>query len=121
MIKNLHCIALYTEDINKSKEFYKSIGLIEAWTIEREMENNKTWTLIGFKSKDGTGSEIVVQDNPSLKEIDIELYTDNVIETYNKLKTNPDINWIVEPKPNEYGHIAVFEAPDKNVFVLVGK
>lgn len=121
MIKNLHCVALYTEDIVKSKKFYNSIGLIEAWTIKRNLDNGNIWTLIGFKSKDNTSSELVLQDNPELKDVDIELYTDNVIETYNILKTNPEVKWIVEPKPNEYGHIAVFEAPDKNVFVLVGK
>ena len=34
---------------------------------------------------------------------------------------NKDVKWIREPFSTESGHVAVMEAPDENVFVLVEK
>ena len=121
VIKKFECLALYTEDIDSSIDFYKSIGFLEAWRIERELPNKKIWTLVGFKFESNNSSEIVIHNNPEIKEPDIELYTDDVVKTYKEMKKNKEIHWISTPFKTESGHVAVFEAPDKNVFVLVGK
>lgn len=121
MINKFECVALYTDDIDKSIDFYTSIGFIKSWKITRELENGNIWTLIGFKFQNENSSEIVIHNNPELKEVDIELYTEDVVKTYNEMSKNKDIHWISQPFKTESGHVAVFEAPDGNVFVLVGK
>ncbi len=50
-----------------------------------------------------------------------QIYVEDVRQTYNELNKNIEIQWIRTPFATESGHIAVMEAPDGNVFVLVGK
>ena len=45
----------------------------------------------------------------------------DVVATFETLRENPAIGWIQQPFATESGHVAVMEAPDGNVFVLVGK
>ena len=81
----------------------------------------KQWQLIGLKFPDGN-SELVLKNNPNLNFAEIEIVCEDVQETYETLKTNPEVQWIRTPFPNHLGgHVAVMEAPDGNVFVLVGK
>lgn len=121
MIRKMECAALYTANIEESVAFYTAIGLKESWTITRPLPNGGPWTIVGLSFPDERSSELVLQNNPELKEIDIELLVDDVRETYAKLQERTDIHWIREPFPTESGHVAVMEAPDHNVFVLVGK
>lgn len=121
MINKFHCITLYSKDIEKSKEFYQSIGFKLSWTISDISDDGNVYTRLGFKARDDKSTQFVIQDNPNSKKIDIELSTDDVLETYNELKNNPDIKWLSLPEKNEFGHIAIFEAPDKNIFLLTGK
>ncbi|MDP5272897.1 VOC family protein [Chengkuizengella axinellae] len=121
MFKKLECAAIYTGEIQKSIDFYKSLGLKQNWKIERDLDNGNIWTMVGLKFPDEKSSELVLQNNPEIKETDIEILVDDVRQTYQDLSPNRDINWIKEPFSTESGHVAVMEAPDKNVFVLVGK
>lgn len=120
MIKKIECVCVPTTDVAKSTAFYVSLGLKEAWKIERPRADGKIWTLVGLKFPDQASSELVLSDNPDVNFTEIELSVDDVRGTFNELRNNPDIVWIREPFATESGHVAVMEAPDGNVFVLVG-
>ena len=117
MWKKLECIAIFTEDIKESIAFYQSLGLTKAWEAYQDEEQ---WMLVGMRFPDGE-SELVLKNNPNLNFSEIEIVCEDVQHTYETLKTNPEIKWIRTPFPNSLGgHVAVMQAPDGNVFVLVG-
>lgn len=119
MWKRIECLAIYTEDINKSVEFYQKLGLTKCW--ETFQDEEKQWILIGMKFPGGD-SELVLKNNPNLKFAETEIVVEDVRETYETLKSNPEVQWVRTPFPNSLGgHVAVMQAPDRNVFVLVGK
>lgn len=116
--KRIECLAIYTNDIDKSVKFYQSMGLIKAW--ETYQDEGKLWRLIGMRFPDGN-SELVLKNNPNLNFAEIEIVVEDVKDLYETLKTNTEIEWIRTPFPNSLGgHVAVMKAPDDNVFVLVG-
>ncbi|MER2170255.1 MAG: VOC family protein [Psychrobacillus psychrodurans] len=119
MWKRIECLAIYTNDIDKSVEFYQSMGLTKAW--ETYQDEEKQWSLVGMRFPDGN-SELVLKNNPNLNFAETEIVVEDVEEFYKTLKTNPKVEWIRTPFPNSLGgHVAVMRAPDGNVFVLVGK
>jgi catechol 2,3-dioxygenase-like lactoylglutathione lyase family enzyme len=119
MLKRIECVAVYTEDMEKSVRFYQSLGLTKAW--EAFQDEEEQWTLIGLRFPDGD-SELVLKNNPNLKFAEVEIVCEDVQQTYETLKFNPEVQWIRTPFPNSLGgHVAVMQAPDGNVFVLVGK
>lgn len=119
MWKRIECVAIYVEDIDKSVEFYQSLGLTKAW--ETFQDEEKQWKLIGLKFPNGN-SELVLKNNPNLNFAETEIVVEDVCETYETLKYNPGVQWIRTPFLNSLGgHVAVMQAPDGNVFVLVGK
>ncbi|BAR78135.1 hypothetical protein BASH2_04728 [Bacillus anthracis] len=97
------------------------MGMEQNWVIERELEEGAIWTLIGLKFPDEKSSELVISNHPDINCIEVEVLVEDVQQTYESLKDNKDVKWIREPFPTESGHVAVMEAPDENVFVLVGK
>ena len=118
MWKRIECLAIFTNDIDKSVTFYQSLGLIKAW--ETYQDEEKQWSLIGMRFPDGN-SELVLKNNPNLNFAETEIVVEDVQEFYNTLKTNPEVEWIRPPFPNSLGgYVAVMKAPDGNVFVLVG-
>lgn len=121
VFKKLECVSIHTKDIGKSVSFYKEMGMKQNWVIERELEEGVIWTLIGLKFPDEKSSELVISNHPDINFIEVEVLVEDVQQTYESLKDNKDIKWIREPFPTESGHVAVMEAPDENVFVLVGK
>ena len=118
--KTRMCIYTY-EGYRKIRFFYKEMGMEQNWVIERELEEGAIWTLIGLKFPDEKSSELVISNHPDINFIEVEVLVEDVHQTYESLKDNKDIKWIREPFPTESGHVAVMEAPDENVFVLVGK
>ncbi|SRR5690606_10302179 len=120
MIRKIDCVCIPTKDVVASEAFYVSLGLKRSWIIERPRPDGATWTLIGLKFPDAASSELVLSDNPDIDFTEIELGVDDVLATYAELRSNPAIGWIREPFATESGHVAVMEAPDGNVFVLVG-
>lgn len=63
MWKKIECVAIYTEDIEKSVAFYQSLGLTKAW--ETYQDEGKQWKLVGMRFPDGD-SELVLKNNPNL-------------------------------------------------------
>lgn len=120
MIRRIECVCVPTKNVAESEAFYASIGLVRAWGIERPLDNGGVWTLVGMKFPDATSAELVLSDNPDISFTEIELHCDDVRATYEAIRTNPAVTWIREPFATESGHVAVMEAPDSNVFVLVG-
>lgn len=120
MIRKIDCVCMPTRDVAASEAFYLSLGLRRSWIIERPLPDGTTWTLLGMKFPDPTGSELVLSDNPDINITEVELAVDDVQATFAELRSNPAIGWIREPFATESGHVAVMEAPDGNVFVLVG-
>ena len=119
MWKKIECIAIYTEDIEKSVKFYESLGLTKSWETFQDAEGQ--WKLIGMKFPEGN-SELVLKNNPKLNFEEIEIVCEDVQKTYETLKANNEVQWIQTPFRNHLGgHVAVMQAPDGNVFVLVGK
>ncbi|KEK24882.1 VOC family protein [Bacillus gaemokensis] len=121
MFKKLECVSIHTKDIEKSALFYKSMGLKQHWIVERNLENDQVWTLIGLKFPEKHSSELVLSNHPDINFMEVEILVEDVLQTYESLKENKDVKWIREPFQTESGHVAVMEAPDENVFVLVGK
>ncbi|WP_144613428.1 VOC family protein [Bacillus cereus] len=121
MFKKLECVSIHTKDIEKSVSFYKEMGMKQNWVIERELEEGVIWTLIGLKFPDEKSSELVISNHPDIHFMEVEVLVEDVQQTYESLKDNKDVKWIRAPFPTESGHVAVMEAPDENVFVLVGK
>ena len=120
MIRKIECVCIPTRDVAASEYFCLSLGLRRSWIIERPRPDGATWTLIGLKFPDAASSELVLSDNPDINFTEIELAVDDVRASFAELRTNPAVSWIREPFATESGHVAVMEAPDGNVFVLVG-
>ncbi|MFE1243123.1 VOC family protein [Fictibacillus sp. NPDC058756] len=119
MWKRIDCLAIYTTDIEKSVNFYQSLGLTKAW--ETYQDEEKQWTLVGMRFPDGN-SELVLKNNPNLNFAETEIVVEDVRMAYETLKSNTEVQWIRTPFPNSLGgHVAVMKAPDDNVFVLIGK
>ena len=121
MFQKLECVCINTTDIEGSLAFYASLGLAQAWRIERVSGNGIPSSLIGLKFPAAGSSELVLSDNPDVTFTEIEIHVGDVVSTYETLRSNPAIQWIRTPFATESGHVAVMEAPDTNVFVLVGK
>jgi catechol 2,3-dioxygenase-like lactoylglutathione lyase family enzyme len=121
MFTKLQCVCLYTKDIEKSRSFYNSMGMLEHWKLERPLEDGTTWTLIGFTFPHKESSELVISNHPKINFTEVEIHVGDVCEFYNEFSKNQEITWIRTPFATESGHVAVMEAPDENVFVLVGK
>jgi len=121
MFKRMECVAIYTKEVENSLAFYQKMGLQENWKIYRRTNNNNDVTLIGLKFPEGNSSELVLQNDPDLKVMDMEIFVGDVRETYQAMKEVKDVKWIEEPFSTESGHVAVMEAPDGNVFVLIGQ
>lgn len=121
MFMKLECVCIHTKDIEKSLSFYTSMGLAENWKIERILEDGFTWTLIGLNFPQKESSELVLSNHPENKFTEVEILVEDVRQSHTELSKNEEIQWIRTPFATESGHIAVMEAPDGNVFVLVGK
>ncbi|WP_432723080.1 hypothetical protein R0381_001311 [Jeongeupia wiesaeckerbachi] len=121
MFKKIECVCIHTSDIDKSLAFYTSVGLSENWKIERPLENGYVWRLIGLKFASGPSSELVLSNHPENKFTEVEMLVEDVRQAHKELSTNAEVKWIRTPFATESGHVAVMEAPDGNVFVLVGK
>ena len=119
MIKKLECVSVFTRDIAASAAFYASLGMTQSWRIDRPTATGAV-SLIGFKFPDAASSELVLSDNAEVPLTEIELLCDDVRVTRAELAALEGIVWIREPFATESGHVAVMEAPDGNVFVLVG-
>lgn len=120
MLRKIECVCIPTKNVAESAAFYTSLGLTEAWKIERPLDGGGIWTLVGMKFPDATGSELVLSHNPGIDFTEIELACDDVRQTFAEIGPQPGVTWIREPFATESGHVAVMEAPDGNVFVLVG-
>lgn len=119
MWKRIECVAVYTDNIEKSVEFYQSLGLTKAW--EAFQDEEEKWKLVGMRYPDGN-SELVLKNDPNRKFVETEVVVEDVVELYKSLTSNPEVQWIRTPFPNSLGgHVAVMQTPDGNVFVLVGK
>lgn len=121
MFKKLECVCIHTENIEKSIEFYTSVGLIVNWKIDRKLENNSIWKLVGLKFPENDSSELVLSNHPENTFAEVEILVEDVRESYSQLSENREVKWIRTPFTTESGHVAVMEAPDGNVFILVGK
>lgn len=121
MFQKIECVCIYTADIAASLAFYSTVGLVQAWRIERVSDSGVASSLVGLKFPQAESSELVLSDNADVQETDIEIHVDDVRATYAALAGNDQIDWIRPPFATESGHVAVMEAPDKNVFVLVGR
>ncbi|MEC0369720.1 VOC family protein [Paenibacillus chibensis] len=121
MFKKLECVCIHTKDIDKSLSFYTSMGLKENWRIERVLDSGFVWTLVGLIFPELNSSELVLSNHPQNQSTEIEILVDDVQEAYNELSKHEEIEWIGLPFETESGHVAIMEAPDGNVFVLVGK
>ncbi|MCP8970417.1 VOC family protein [Ectobacillus ponti] len=119
MWRRIECVAIYTENIEEAARFYESLGLARSW--EAFQDEEEQWKLIGMRFPDGS-SELVLKNNPHLNFAETEIVVEDVRETYKALSSHAAVHWIRPPFPNALGgHAAVMQAPDGNVFVLVGK
>jgi catechol 2,3-dioxygenase-like lactoylglutathione lyase family enzyme len=119
MFRRLDCVSIHTDDLGKSLEFLTEMGLVEAWRLDRRLDDGRSWTLVGLDFPDRTSSQLVVNTHPERRDIDVEIRVDDVRATYDRLQGNPDVGWLAEPFAIEAGYVAVMTAPDGNVFVLI--
>jgi hypothetical protein len=85
------------------------------------LEDEYVWRLIGLKFPSKQSSEWVLSNHPKVTFTEVEILVDDVRQAYEKMRKSSEVQWIRPPFATESGHVAVMEAPDKNVFVLVGK
>lgn len=119
MFERLDCVCLHTDDLRASLAFLNSVGMIEAWRLDRT-DNGRPWTLVGLDFPDRTSSQLVLSTHPDRRFIEVEIRVADVSKTYERLREMPGVSWISEPSPIEVGHVAVMTAPDGNNFVLIG-
>ena len=119
MFERLDCVCIHTDDLETSLKFMISVGLTEAWRLDRE-DDGRPWTIVGLDFPDKASSQLVLSTHPDRRIIEVEIRVKNVRETYERLKGTPGVSWIAEPFPIEVGHVAVMTAPDGNAFVLIG-
>lgn len=117
--ERLDCVCLHTEDLAASLTFLTSMGLTEAWRLDRQ-DNGRPWTLVGLDFPDRTSSQLVLSTHQDRKLIEVEMRVADVRAAYDELQATPGVTWIAEPFAIEQGHVAVMTAPGGNVFVLVG-
>jgi catechol 2,3-dioxygenase-like lactoylglutathione lyase family enzyme len=121
MFQKLECVCIYTADMAASLAFYTGLGLTQSWRIERNEGTDKACSLVGLRFPSANSSELVLSDNADVALTEIEIMVDDVRASFETLRLIPGVTWIREPFATESGHVAVMEAPDTNVFVLVGK
>lgn len=119
MFERLDCVCLHTDDLEASRSFLGSMGLVEAWQLERS-DNGRPWTLIGFDFADKMSSQLVLSTHPDRRFIEVEIRVKDVRDTCESLRQIAGVTWIAEPFAIEVGHVAVMTAPDGNNFVLIG-
>jgi catechol 2,3-dioxygenase-like lactoylglutathione lyase family enzyme len=117
--ERLDCVCIHTDDLAASLAFLTSMGLTEAWRLERE-DAGRPWTLVGLDFPDRTSSQLVLSTHPDRRQIEVEIRVDDVRASHEALRHTPGVSWIAEPFAIEEGHVAVMTAPDGNVFVLIG-
>lgn len=118
MWQKLECVAIYTHDLDKSVEFYNSMGLAKEW--EAVPDEAEPWRLIGMTFPGGA-SQLVLKNNPDRTFSETEVVVHDVRKVHESLAANEDVRWILAPTVNSLGgHVAVLQAPDGNTFVLVG-
>jgi len=120
MIRKLDCVSVFTKDIEASAAFYVSLGLRQTWRIDRPTPSGKIVSLIGLGFPEAGSAELVLSNNADVPVTEVELLCDDVRATCAELAATEGITWIREPFATESGHVAVMEAPDGNVFVLIG-
>lgn len=118
IFRRLECVCVHTSDIEASEAFYSSLGLITAWRIERRIDG-AAWNLVGMRFADAASSELVLSDHPENRLTEVEIFVGDVRDAATAL-SRLGVTWIREPFATESGHVAVMEAPDGNVFILVG-
>ncbi|MEO8685953.1 MAG: VOC family protein [Devosia sp.] len=120
MFERLDCVCLHTDDIETSLAFLGDMGMVAAWRLDRVLEDGRPWTLVGLDFPDQTSSQLVISTHPDRRMVEVEIRVADVRQSYDQLRKNAGVRWLAEPFAIEQGHVAVMEAPDGNVFVLVG-
>src|SRR5689334_16683812 len=80
--KQMQCLAVFTEDINKSITFYEALGLTKAW--DTFQDEAKQWRLVGMKFPNGE-TELVLKNNPNFAFAETEIVVEDVQEIYSSL------------------------------------
>lgn len=120
MFQRLDCVCVHTDDLAASLAFLTQTGLVEAWRLDRVLDDGRPWTLVGLDFPDRTSSQLVLSTHPERRVVEVEIRVADVRRAFKELSGQPEVSWLAEPFPIENGHIAVMAAPDGNVFVLIG-
>lgn len=110
MFQRLDCVCLHTEDLALSLGFLMSMGLKEAWRLDRVLKNGRGWSLVGLDFPDATSSQLVLSTHPDGRLIEVEIRVDDVVSAFAELRTREGVSWIAEPFAIETGHVAVMRA-----------
>jgi catechol 2,3-dioxygenase-like lactoylglutathione lyase family enzyme len=119
MFERLDCVSIHTTDLAASLSFLTSMGLTEAWRLDR-LDEGRPWTIVGLDFPDNTSSQLVLSTHPDRRFVEVEIRVKDVCAAFEELRPKPGISWIAEPFAIEQGHVAVMTAPDGNNFVLIG-
>jgi catechol 2,3-dioxygenase-like lactoylglutathione lyase family enzyme len=119
MFERIDCVCVHTDDIDASLRFYTSLGLKEAWRLERLTEAGVPWSLVGLDFPGGN-AQLTLSTHPERKFVEVEIRVGDVRAAFVELKDRAGVSWIAEPFAIEEGHVAVMTAPDGNAFVLIG-
>jgi catechol 2,3-dioxygenase-like lactoylglutathione lyase family enzyme len=119
VFRRLDCVSIHTADLGKSLTFLTAMGLVEAWRLDRTLDDGRLWTLVGLDFPDRTSSQLVLSTHPDRVAVEVEIRVDSVRAAYDEISRQPGVSWIAEPFAIEQGHVAVMAAPDGNIFVLI--
>jgi hypothetical protein len=111
---------MHTDDLVASLVFLTANGMTEAWRLDRMLDDGRPSTLVGLDFPDRTSSQLVLSTHPDRRMVEVEIKVEDVRAACEKLRGQPGVSWLAEPFAIENGHVAVMQAPDGNVFVLIG-
>ena len=120
MFQRLDCVSLHTDDLAVSLAFLQDTGLTEAWRLDRVLDDGRPWTLVGLDFADRSSSQLVLSTHPDRRVVEVEIRVGDVRAVRETLRDRPGVSWLAEPFAIESGRVAVMQAPDGNVFVLIG-
>jgi catechol 2,3-dioxygenase-like lactoylglutathione lyase family enzyme len=89
IFSRLDCVCLHTEDLEASLAFSSEMGMTQAWRLDRQLGDGRSWTLVGLDFPDRTSSQLVFSTHPDRRVVEVEVRVDDVKSAFAELSQSP--------------------------------